>query len=59
MPLAQWKEFSPAFDNNLSTVLALDSALARRAVRGATAPSAVRSALEDFNTRLGKLEENL
>ncbi len=59
MPLAQWKEFSPAFDNNLSTVLALDSALARRAVRGATAPSAVSSALEDFNTRLGKLEENL
>jgi len=59
MSIAQWKEFSPAFDSNLSTVLALESALARRAVRGATAPSAVRAALEDFGARVAKLEENL
>ncbi len=57
MPLAQWKEFSPVFGNDLSTVLTLESALARRAVRGATAPAAVRAALEDFSARLAKIEE--
>jgi argininosuccinate lyase len=59
MPIAQWREFSPLFDNNVNTVLALESALARRAVRGGTAPAAVRAALEDFTVRLAKLEEDL
>ena len=58
MPLERMKEFSPAFGRDLSTVLTLESALARRGVAGGTAPGAVRAALEDFNTRLAKLEEN-
>jgi argininosuccinate lyase len=58
MPLERLKEFSPAFDRNLSTVLTVEAALARRGVAGGTAPGAVRSALEDFKSRLAKLEEN-
>jgi argininosuccinate lyase len=59
MPLERLKEFSPAFGPELSTVLTLESALARRAVPGGTAPGAVRAALADFNARLAQLEENL
>src|SRR5271154_4807955 len=57
IPLAQLATFSPAFGRDLSTVLTLESALARRGVAGGTAPGAVRSALEDFNARLATLEE--
>jgi argininosuccinate lyase len=59
MPIAELKKFSPAFGPELSTVLTLESALARRSVAGGTAPAAVRAALEDFNARLAKLEGNL
>jgi argininosuccinate lyase len=58
MPIAELKKFSPLFGGELSTVLTLESALARRAVAGGTAPGAVRAALEDFNARLIKIEEN-
>ncbi len=58
MPIAELKKFSPAFGPELSTVLTLESALARRSAAGGTAPAAVRAALEDFNARLAKLEEN-
>jgi argininosuccinate lyase len=58
MPLDRLRQFSPAFGAELSTVLTLESALARRSVHGGTAPGAVRAALEDFNARLAKLEEN-
>jgi argininosuccinate lyase len=58
MPIDELKKISPAFDSNLGTVLTLESALARRGIAGGTAPSAVRAALEDFNARLAKLEEN-
>jgi argininosuccinate lyase len=58
MPLDRLKEFSPAFGRDLGTVLTLESALARRATAGGTAPGAVRAALEDFKQRLIKLEEN-
>jgi argininosuccinate lyase len=58
MPIAELQKFSPAFGRDLHTVLSVDSALARRAVAGGTAPAAVRAALEDFNARLAKLEEN-
>ncbi|HKV03537.1 MAG TPA: argininosuccinate lyase [Candidatus Acidoferrales bacterium] len=58
MPLDQLQKFSPAFGRDLSTVLTLESALARRGVAGGTAPAAVRAALADFNARLAKLEEN-
>src|SRR5271170_2213243 len=57
MPLEKLKEFSPVFGPGLSTILTLESALARRGVAGGTAPGAVRSALEDFNARLATLEE--
>jgi argininosuccinate lyase len=59
MPLEKLQEFSPAFGRDVSTVLTLESALARRSVAGGTAPGAVRAALEDFKARLAKLEENL
>jgi argininosuccinate lyase len=58
MPLERLKEFSPAFGRDLSTMLTLESALARRSVAGGTAPGAVRSALEDFSARLAKLEQH-
>lgn len=58
MPLDRLKQFSPAFGRDLGTVLTLESALARRSIAGGTAPGAVRAALEDFKTRLVKLEEN-
>jgi argininosuccinate lyase len=58
MPLERLKEFSPAFGRDLSTVLTLESALARRSSIGGTAPGAVRAALDDFKQRIAKLEEN-
>jgi argininosuccinate lyase len=58
MPLERLRQFSPAFEASLWTALTLESALARRAVAGGTAPGAVRAALQDFKSRLAKLEEN-
>jgi argininosuccinate lyase len=58
MPLERLRDFSPAFDRDLSTVLSLESALARRAVPGGTAPETVGAALQDFKTRLKRIEEN-
>jgi argininosuccinate lyase len=52
MPLDRLKIFSPAFDDDLGEMLTLDSALARRSVPGGTAPNAVRSALDEFKTRI-------
>jgi len=57
-PLERLKEFSPAFGRDLSTALTFESALARRAVPGGTAPGAVRAALDEFRQRVAKLEEN-
>jgi argininosuccinate lyase len=58
MPLERLQEFSPAFGPNLGALLTVDAALGRRSVVGGTAPSAVRTALEDFKARLSKLEAN-
>ncbi|HXW63051.1 MAG TPA: argininosuccinate lyase [Candidatus Acidoferrales bacterium] len=58
MPAERLREFSPAFGRGLDTAVTLESALARRSVPGGTALGAVRAALEDFNVRLAKLEEN-
>jgi argininosuccinate lyase len=58
LPVARLKEFSSAFGADFAGALTLESALARRSVPGGTAPSAVRAALDDFNARLVKLEEN-
>jgi argininosuccinate lyase len=59
MPVQRLKEFSPVFDGNLATALTLESALARRSSHGGTAPGAVRAALQEFKSRLAKLEESL
>jgi argininosuccinate lyase len=58
LPVARLKEFSSAFGPDFAAALTLESALARRSVPGGTAPSAVRAALDEFNARLAKLEEN-
>ena len=58
MPLEKLKEFSPLFGRDLSTVLAVEAALARRAVPGGTAPGAVRAAIGEYKEWLAKLEEN-
>ena len=58
MPLERLKDFSPAFGSDLLTVLTLESALARRAVPGGTAPEAVGAALQDFKSRLKRIQEN-
>jgi argininosuccinate lyase len=58
MPIERLKEFSAAFGRDLGTVLTLESALARRASAGGTAPGAVRAALDDFKQRLIQLERN-
>jgi argininosuccinate lyase len=57
MPIERLKEFSPAFGRDVSTVLTVESALARRAVAGGTASAAVRAALGEFKARLEKIEE--
>ena len=57
IPIARLQEFSPAFGRDLGTVLSVESALARRAVAGGTAPAAVRAALEKFKERATRLEE--
>jgi argininosuccinate lyase len=59
MSVERLKEFSPVFDRNLATALTLESALARRSSHGGTAPGAVRAALQEFKSRLAKLEESL
>jgi len=58
MSIERLKEFTPAFGRDLSTVLTLESALARRAVTGGTAPAAVRAALWEFKARLEKLKDS-
>jgi len=58
MPLDTLKKFSPVFDSNLAKALTLESALARRAVAGGTAPGAVHAGLNDFRKRVAALEEN-
>jgi argininosuccinate lyase len=58
MPLARLKEFSSNFGRDLGTALSVEAALSRRATQGGTAPGAVRSALEDFNLRVTKIEEH-
>jgi argininosuccinate lyase len=59
MPLERLKEFSPMFGRDLPSLLTVESALARRALPGGTAPGAVRSAIEDFKARLSRIEEKL
>jgi len=58
MSAARLKEFSPLLGGDLSAVLTVECALARRAAPGGTAPAAVEAALKDFDARLIKLEEN-
>jgi argininosuccinate lyase len=57
MPITRLQEFSPAFGRDLGTVLTVESALARKAVAGGTAPGAVRAALQKFKERAMRLGE--
>ena len=59
MSLKELKKFSPAFTDDLSGVLTVESALRRRGIPGGTAPDAVQSALEEFRARVAALEERL
>src|SRR5215469_4143227 len=54
LPVQRLNEFLPVFGPEVSVVLALESALARRSTIGGTAPGAVRAALEDFSKRIAK-----
>ncbi len=56
MPLDRLRTFSPAFGADLAAMLTVDSALARRNVKGGTAPAAVRAALDEFKARLRQRE---
>jgi argininosuccinate lyase len=47
LPLDVVRQFSPAFEPDWQRAVTLESALARRAVPGGTAPSAVRAGLEN------------
>ncbi len=58
MPIARLKEFSPAFSDDLKSVLAVESALNRRAIPGGTAADAVRAALDNFKLRVRRIEEH-
>ncbi|HTU33118.1 MAG TPA: argininosuccinate lyase [Candidatus Acidoferrum sp.] len=58
MSIERLTQFSPNFRNDLRSVLSVESALSRRASPGGTAPDTVRSALEDFNLRVTKVEEH-
>ena len=58
LPVDKLKEFSPAFGRDVSSVLTVEAALARKSSPGGTAPGAVRAALENFESRVSKLEEN-
>jgi len=58
IPIEQLTKFSPAFDADVASALTLESALARHATVGGTAPSSVRAALDDFKSRIAKLEDN-
>jgi argininosuccinate lyase len=58
MPIERLKQFSPDFRDDLQSVLSVESALNRRAAPGGTAPAAVRTALDDFNLRVTKMEEH-
>jgi argininosuccinate lyase len=57
LTIPELKDFSPLFAGDLRTALSVESALARRGTLGGTAPGAVRAALEDFNSRIDKIEE--
>jgi argininosuccinate lyase len=56
MPPDRLRAFSPAFGPDLAAMLTVDSALARRSVKGGTAPTAVRAALDEFKARLKQRE---
>jgi argininosuccinate lyase / amino-acid N-acetyltransferase len=58
LSIARLKEFSPAFGDDLGSALTVESALARKAAAGGTAPSAVAAALSDFKKRIAAVATN-
>jgi argininosuccinate lyase len=57
-PLHRLLDFSSAFTPEIGPVLTIGSALARKSVRGGTAPQAVRESLNEFQSRVTALEED-
>jgi argininosuccinate lyase len=55
LPTARLKEFSSAFGDDLGDALTVESALARKAADGGTAPAAVRTALDEFKKRVAAI----
>ena len=53
IPLAEYRSYSPLFDQDLYTCLNPRLAVARRREKGGTAPGAVRKALARFRKRIG------
>jgi argininosuccinate lyase len=53
LPLGALQKISPQFAADFHSCLSVESALARKAVPGGTAPEAVRAALGEFPKRLG------
>jgi argininosuccinate lyase len=56
LPLETMRKFSPLFTGDLAASVTLEAALARRDVPGGTAPSRVRQALAEADTRVRELE---
>jgi argininosuccinate lyase len=53
LSLAQYRSFSPLFSKDVYNCLQLDRVVARRKVRGGTAPATVRRALKRFQRKIG------
>jgi len=56
LPLAELKNFSPLFENDLREALTVEAALSSRDVPGGTAPARVQQALADCRSRLAQWE---
>jgi argininosuccinate lyase len=55
LPLSQLKKLSPAFENDFSNGLNVESALAAKSVAGGTARETVRAACKELENKLTKL----
>ena len=56
LPLETMRRFSPLFTGDLRACLTMEAALARRDVPGGTAPTRVRQAILDAESRIARLE---
>jgi argininosuccinate lyase len=54
LSLAEYRSFSPRFDQDVYAVLDMTRTVARRAERGGTAPAQVRAALRRFRKKIAQ-----